>query len=73
MNSAHRLTEDERKLALLLADVWNLFLALPIEHPMDRDEFCRGVHRLQDKLLSRPGRRQLNDHEQERGAHADQA
>jgi hypothetical protein len=64
MNTAHFLSDDERRLTLLLAEVWDLFMSLPVEHPMDRDEFCRGVHQLQDKVLSRPGRRQVNAIEQ---------
>jgi hypothetical protein len=57
---ADRLTLAERNVVQLLADAWNAYALLPIEHPMDQDEFCRAVHVLQDKVLARPGRRDLN-------------
>ena len=54
------MTNEERGLVLDLADVWNAYFKLPVEHPMDRDEFCTLIHRCQDMLLARPGRRDLN-------------
>lgn len=55
------LTNDERGLVLDLADVWNAFLKLPVEHAMDQQEFCSLIHRCQDMLLARPARRDLNN------------
>jgi hypothetical protein len=34
-------------------------LALPVLHPMDREEFCHAFHVIQDKLLARPGLRAI--------------
>jgi hypothetical protein len=54
------MTEAERRLVEALSDVWNQFVALPEQHPMDRQEFCSGVHRLQEKVAARPALRELN-------------
>lgn len=51
---------DEKEIAYKLAEVWDLFVELPVEHPCDRDEFCKGVHFLQNMILARAGRRELN-------------
>ena len=50
----------ERRVVQLLAAAWNAYTALPVEHPMDQDEFCRGMHSLQEKVLARSARRELN-------------
>ena len=55
------LTADERAVAVKLAEAWNLFLALPIEHQDDTDEFRRAIHAAQAKVLMRTGRRQINE------------
>ena len=54
------MTTAERAVVDQLAAAWNAFMALPVEHPMDQDEFCRGIHVLQDKVLARPARRAMN-------------
>lgn len=54
------LTEQEAKVATMLGDAWNEFLALPVEHPMQQAEFCTAIHRCQDMVLARSGRRALN-------------
>lgn len=54
------LTEAEREIVDMLANAYNAFCDLPVEHPMDQDEFCRAIHVLQDKVLARPGRREMN-------------
>lgn len=54
------MTEAEKHLVELLAEAWNAFVFMPIEHPCDRDEFCRGIHALQEKVLARPARREIN-------------
>lgn len=54
------LTDAEASIARLLAEVWNAYLELPVEHPMDRGEFCASIHRCQDQVLARAGRRALN-------------
>lgn len=52
--------KEEAAIVQALADVWDRFAALPVEHPMDQAEFCSGIHVLQDKVLARAGRRALN-------------
>lgn len=53
--------DQERKVVKHLVDAWNSFLALPIEHNDDIDEFRRSIHAAQEKILARPGRRAIND------------
>lgn len=53
------LTAEEQKVAQLLGDAWNLYLTLPVEHPMGRDEFCRAIHHCQNMVLARPAIRAL--------------
>ena len=55
------LTQDERRVADMTADVVNAYWELPVEHPSDRGEFVAAIHRVQDLILARPGRRELND------------
>lgn len=38
----------------LLVDAWNAFVALPVEHPCEREEFMRAVHAAQHILMARP-------------------
>lgn len=40
--------EEDKKL-------WNRFLALPINHPMERDEMAIKIHDIQRMIISRPG------------------
>ncbi|MET3715389.1 hypothetical protein ABMD26_001637 [Pseudomonas sp. PvP001] len=53
-------TKQEAAIARLLGEVWNAYLALPVEHPMERTEFCTAIHRCQDIVLARSGRRALD-------------
>ena len=53
------LTAQEADLANLLGEVWNRYIELPVQHPMERDEFCRAVHACQDIVLARCGQRAL--------------
>ncbi|MBD8685029.1 hypothetical protein [Pseudomonas sp. CFBP 13719] len=53
-------TDQEATTARLLGEVWNAYLALPVEHPMEQTEFCAAIHRCQDMVLARSGRRALN-------------
>ena len=55
-----RVTDQEAAVVGLLAEAWNEFLKLPIEHPMDQHEFCSAIHSCQDKILARGGRRVIN-------------
>jgi hypothetical protein len=54
------MTEAEERIFLSLAEAWNAFLQLPVEHADDVDEFRRGIHQLQEKVLARPARREFN-------------
>jgi hypothetical protein len=51
------LTPEEHEVMVHLVEAWNAFLNLPIQHGDDITEFRHGVHRLQEKVLSRPSRR----------------
>ena len=42
--AAAELTDQEAKVAQMLGDAWNEYLALPIEHPMEQQEFCTAIH-----------------------------
>ena len=54
------LTQDERKVVDMTADVVNAYWELPVEHPSDRGEFVAAIHHVQDLILARPGRREFN-------------
>lgn len=54
------LKAEEHRLAQMLGDVWNAYLELPIEHPCEREEFCRAIHACQDMILSRPAIRAMH-------------
>ena len=54
------MTDDEKRIAILLGEVWNLFLTLPVEHADDTAEFRHGIHALQQMVMARSGRRELN-------------
>ncbi|WP_227726211.1 hypothetical protein [Yersinia proxima] len=53
------LSADEQRVAQMLGDAWNQYLQLSIEHPCDRDEFCRAIHNCQRIILARPAIRGL--------------
>ncbi|MEX5626084.1 hypothetical protein [Pseudomonas marginalis] len=55
-----RVTDQEAVVVGLLAEAWNEFLKLRIEHPMEQSEFCTAIHSCQDKILARGGRRVIN-------------
>lgn len=51
------LTDDEAAVIAALAEAWNAFCALPVEHPDDADEVRRAIHAAQAKVWARPTRR----------------
>lgn len=55
-----QITQHEMQIVEKLSEAWNLFMKLPVEHPMAQDEFCRAIHRCQDMVLARSGLRQMN-------------
>lgn len=40
---------------MLTEEIWNRFLALPINHPMEKDEMAIKIHDIQRMIISRPG------------------
>lgn len=50
-------TGPEVMLLSLLGSVNDAFIALPIQHPEDQDDFRRMIHRLQDMVAARSGLR----------------
>ncbi len=54
------MTEQEKAVIDATIVLWNTFCALPVEHPDDATEVRHAVHLIQDKVLARPSRRQLN-------------
>ncbi|WP_312374918.1 hypothetical protein [Pseudomonas oryzihabitans] len=54
-----QVTVDEFAVHRQLADVWNAYCALPIEHGNDQSEFCHHIHILQRLISARSGRRQI--------------
>ena len=54
------MTDQEREIVEKLADVWDLFYALPVEHQMANIEFAAGIHALQNHVAARPALRDLN-------------
>ncbi|KQX35322.1 hypothetical protein ASD04_14875 [Devosia sp. Root436] len=57
------MTNEERAVMQKLVEAWNAFVALPVEHPDDANEFRFHIHALQNSLLSRPTRREWHDSE----------
>lgn len=45
----------ERKILRLTEEVWNRFLELPINHPMEMNEMAIKIHDIQRMIISRPG------------------
>lgn len=54
------MTDDEKAVVLLLAEAWNAFLKLPVDHGDDTTEFRHAIHRAQEKVMARAGRREMN-------------
>ena len=54
------LTKTERRVMDATVALYEAFMGLPVEHPDDGRDFVDALHRIQDLVLSRPGRRQLN-------------
>lgn len=48
------LTQPEREALRLLAEAYNLYVALPEQHPMHQAEFVQAVHAAQRLVMSRP-------------------
>lgn len=50
-----KLTKEEEEILMLTEEIWNRFLELPINHPMERDEMAIKIHDIQRMIISRPG------------------
>lgn len=55
----YEVTGAERAVLDKLSEAWNMFVALPVQHSMAQDEFCRGIHVLQNQVAARPTFRKL--------------
>lgn len=53
------LTEDERRVIDLLVSAWNVFVTLPVQHPMHNQEFAHAIHEAQRLIMSRPTAREM--------------
>lgn len=53
------MTDHEKDVVSYLVRAWNCFATLPEEHPDDIPEFRAMIHRLQEKVLARPARREM--------------
>ena len=50
-----KLTQEEEAILLLTEEIWNRFLELPINHPMEANEMAMKIHDIQRMIISRPG------------------
>lgn len=50
-----KLTKEEEEILMLTEEIWNRFLALPINHPMEANEIAMKIHDIQRMIISRPG------------------
>lgn len=55
MEDLAKLTQEEEEILRLTEEVWNRFLALPINHPMEMNEMAIKIHDIQRMIISRPG------------------
>ena len=42
-----KLTKEEEEILMLTEEIWNRFLALPINHPMEANEIAMKIHDIQ--------------------------
>ncbi len=50
-----KLTQEEEAIIILTDEIWNRFLELPINHPMERNEMAVKIRDIQRMIVSRPG------------------
>lgn len=48
-----KLTKEEEEILMLTEEIWNRFLELPINHPMEKDEIAMKIHDIQRMIISR--------------------
>lgn len=51
------MTEEEKRILALTAELWNALIALPAPHGFDGQEHMRDIHDIQNRLLARVARR----------------
>ena len=56
-----RFTKDEKEILLLTEEIWNRFLKLPVNHPMEVNEIAMKIHDIQRMIISRPTFRMNRD------------
>lgn len=44
MEDLAKLTKEEKEILMLTEEIWNRFLALPINHPMEANEIAMKIH-----------------------------
>lgn len=50
-----KFTQEEEAILRLTEEIWNRFLELPINHPMEMDEMAIKIHDIQRMIISKPG------------------
>lgn len=55
MEDLAKFTKEEEEILMLTEEIWNRFLALPINHPMEANEIAMKIHDIQRMIISRPG------------------
>lgn len=50
-----KFTQEEEAILRLTEEIWNRFLELPINYPMEKDEMAIKIHDIQRMIISRPG------------------
>lgn len=50
-----KFTQEEEAILRLTEEIWNRFLELPINHPMEKDEMAIKIQDIQRMIISRPG------------------
>lgn len=55
MEDLAKLTQEEKEILMLTEEIWNRFLALPINHPMEAKEIAMKIYDIQRMIISRPG------------------
>lgn len=48
-----KLTNDEARVLSLLAEAWNEFVRLEVQHPCDTAEFMTAIHAAQNIVMAR--------------------
>lgn len=48
-------SKEDKVSIRITEEIWNRFLALPINHPMEANEIAMKIHDIQRMIISRPG------------------